>query len=82
MVRELHEELGIRIQVGVVLGKAAEGPIRLTLYAATSTDAEPRPLQDHDELRWLSAEELESVRWLPIDAELLPAVAQLLAQLG
>ena len=78
LVRELQEELGIDVRVGAQLDQAAEGSIHLTLYAATLVDREPRPLQDHDELRWLSAAELTTVSWLPIDAELLAAVAELL----
>jgi 8-oxo-dGTP diphosphatase len=82
LARELREELGVGVEVGAELGNVAEGPIRLTLYAVKLIDAQPRPLQDHDELRWLSADDLESVSWLPIDAALLPAVARLLAQPG
>jgi 8-oxo-dGTP diphosphatase len=64
--------------VGERLGRAAEGRIRLTLYAATLTDGLPQPLLDHDELRWLTAADLNSVGWLPIDRALLPAVTPLL----
>ncbi|KPC96583.1 DNA mismatch repair protein MutT, partial [Streptomyces sp. NRRL F-6602] len=34
---------------------------------------EPEPLKDHDELRWLSAEEIWDVDWLPQDR---PAVME------
>jgi 8-oxo-dGTP diphosphatase len=57
-------------------------PIRpgvvLRLYAAVLTRGAPRPLHDHDALRWLGAEELASVAWLEPDAPLLPVVAGLL----
>jgi 8-oxo-dGTP diphosphatase len=74
LLRELREELGIGVTLGARLGAAAEGPIRLTLYAATLTDGDPRPLHDHDALRWLAAHELTSLDWLPIDRALLPDV--------
>lgn len=35
----------------------------------------PRPLQDHDELRWLTADEVWSVDWLDQD---VPAVKEVL----
>jgi 8-oxo-dGTP diphosphatase len=78
LTRECQEELGVTIAVGRSLGTAADGPIVLTLYAATLLDGEPAALQDHDDLRWLSAGELGDVGWLPIDVGFLPAVADLL----
>jgi 8-oxo-dGTP diphosphatase len=78
LTRECHEELGVSVAVGRSLGTSADGPIVLTLYAATLVDGEPTALQDHDDLRWLSAGELGDVAWLPIDLTLLPAVATLL----
>lgn len=37
---------------------------------------EPRPLQDHDELRWLPLGEWLSVPWLPADLPIVEAVAR------
>lgn len=74
LARECHEELGVTVSVGVRLGQAVDGPIRLTLYGATLRTGRPQPLQDHDELRWLTADTLTDVGWLPIDRTLLPAV--------
>jgi 8-oxo-dGTP diphosphatase len=75
LVRECEEELGVTVAVGARLGTSADGPIELTLYAATLLVGDPQPLQDHDELRWLAAGQLDDVAWLPIDLVLLPAVA-------
>jgi len=79
LTRELREELGVEVAVGERLGRAADGRIRLTLYAARLTDGLPQPLHDHDELRWLAAADLDSVGWLPIDRALLPVVTPLLS---
>ena len=41
--------------------------------------ADPKPLEDHDELRWLTAEELWDVNWLDQD---VPAVREVAARLN
>jgi 8-oxo-dGTP diphosphatase len=74
LARECREELGVDVQVGACLGEAADGELRLVLYAATIVDGEPEPLEDHDELRWLRHDQLDLVDWLPIDVQLLDAV--------
>jgi 8-oxo-dGTP diphosphatase len=75
LVRECREELGVTVQVGRRLGEALDDVIRLVLYAAEADDSEPRPLEDHDLVRWLAPDELDAVRWLPIDVGLVPLVA-------
>lgn len=80
LVRECREELGVEIRVGALLGAVAPGGFVLRVYRAVLVGGEPRPLQDHDELRWLKANELDTLAWLPADRPLLPAVhAQLSA---
>jgi mutator protein MutT len=74
LVRECQEELGVTVAVTERLGQARAEPIVLTLYAAELAAGAPAPLVDHDELRWVLAAELDSLAWLPIDRELLPAV--------
>ncbi len=78
LVRECREELGVAVRVGDRLGEAVDGRIRLVLYAATLTEGEPEALEDHDRLRWLAAEDVRAVAWLPIDLALLPAVTAVL----
>jgi 8-oxo-dGTP diphosphatase len=75
LVRECLEELGVDVTIGPRLGEAVDGELRLVLYAATIVDGDPEPLEDHDELRWLTGQELDLVAWLPIDVELLGVVA-------
>src|SRR5215468_3576177 len=78
LARECGEELGVALRLGRRLGAAVDGRIRLVLYAATLAAGEPRPLTDHDELRWLGADDLDEVGWLAVDRALLPHVVELL----
>lgn len=78
--RELHEELG----VGLALGREVEGPLdghwpitaalRLRVWLAVVVSGTPRPLLDHDELRWVGAGDAGRLPWLPAD---LPVIASL-----
>lgn len=79
--RELLEELGIRARALTRLpGAWAVRPgLELRIWAAELVSGDPRPLQDHDELRWLSPAELSDVDWLDHDRQVLPFVAGLLA---
>ncbi|MCX4746973.1 NUDIX domain-containing protein [Kitasatospora sp. NBC_01287] len=78
--RELLEELGVRARA--VRRLAGEWPVRaglvLRIWTAELLDGEPRPLEDHSELRWLGPDELSAVDWLEHDRAVLPQVAALL----
>jgi 8-oxo-dGTP diphosphatase len=82
LARELEEELAVRVTVGARLGAASDERIRLVLYAAGLDGGEPVAGPDHDELRWLGADELDDLDWLPIDRELLLPVRALLQRTG
>ncbi|MCT9003890.1 (deoxy)nucleoside triphosphate pyrophosphohydrolase [Streptomyces sp. NPDC054766] len=75
LVRELREELGVDMEV--LERVPGEWPLKpgyvLVVWAARLLpgSAEPRALQDHDELRWLSPDEIWDVDWLDQD---VPAV--------
>ncbi len=79
LVRELREELQVEVEVGDRLGE--DLPIGATavlrVYVCRLLDGEPA-LVDHDEHRWLGADELLDVPWIPVD---LPLVEQLRARL-
>ncbi|MBO1420123.1 NUDIX domain-containing protein [Streptomyces sp. FH025] len=79
--RELLEELGVRARALRRLpGAWAVRPgLELRFWAAELLSGEPRALEDHDELRWLGAAELDSVDWIEHDRDVLPHVAGLLA---
>jgi 8-oxo-dGTP diphosphatase len=81
LVRECDEELGVRVDVGQRVGgdvRLAHGRAVLKVYAARLAGAaEPRALE-HGELRWLGADELDSVVWLPADAPIVAALRPML----
>ncbi|MEU3446058.1 (deoxy)nucleoside triphosphate pyrophosphohydrolase [Streptomyces thermolilacinus] len=80
LVRELREELGIEAEPGErVPGAWPLGRGRvLHVWTARVLSGEPRPLQDHDELRWLTRAEWDTVDWLEQD---VPAVVEALRHL-
>ncbi|MFI6400886.1 (deoxy)nucleoside triphosphate pyrophosphohydrolase [Streptomyces sp. NPDC050548] len=82
LVRELHEELGVDAET--VARVPGEWPLRppyvLQVWTARLLPGSPRPrpLQDHDELRWLAPADIWTVDWLDQD---VPAVRETLALL-
>jgi 8-oxo-dGTP diphosphatase len=86
--RELLEELGVTVRLGVELEAASASgwPLNdraaMRVWFAELTDGEPRPLQDHDQLRWIdlgNRGEVLALPWIPAD---LPIVEALLAALA
>jgi 8-oxo-dGTP diphosphatase len=76
LVRECREELGVEIAVGELIGAAPiDAGAVLHVYLAEHLLGHPEVRQDHDDVRWLGADELDSVEWLPADRPMLPAVA-------
>jgi len=77
--RECAEELDVEISVGERVGPDVElpGGKVLRIFAAELAEGEPRPVE-HLGLRWLTADELLSVVWLPADRLLLPDLRALL----
>ncbi|MEU1037568.1 (deoxy)nucleoside triphosphate pyrophosphohydrolase [Streptomyces sp. NPDC005551] len=75
LVRELREELGIEAEpVDRVPGEWPLKPgyvLRVWTARLLPRSAAPQPLQDHDELRWLTPDEIGDVDWLDQD---VPAV--------
>jgi 8-oxo-dGTP diphosphatase len=48
------------------------------VWLARITVGQPRPLQDHDQLRVLTKAGLYSVSWLPADLPIMAALAALM----
>lgn len=71
LAREIREELGVEIAVGArIPGEwPLHGDLVLHLYAASIVDGEPMPLEQHDEIRWVTIAEFDSVDWLPSDVD-------------
>jgi len=82
--REIREELGVEIE----LGPMVQGPLAgawalgdryvMQVWLARITAGEPRPLEDHDQLRVLTKAGLYGVGWLPADLPIMAAVAALM----
>ncbi|MCV7162818.1 (deoxy)nucleoside triphosphate pyrophosphohydrolase [Mycolicibacterium brisbanense] len=68
LARELHEELGVEVRVGARIGQAVALNATMTLraYRVALTAGSPRP-HDHRALRWVTADELTGLDWVPAD---------------
>ena len=79
LAREIREELGIFISVGDLVDRTVTAvgdlDIDLACYLVSFSEA-PSHSTDHDQLRWLSVDDLPSLNWATPD---LPAVAILSA---
>jgi 8-oxo-dGTP diphosphatase len=79
LVRELREELQVEVRVGQRLGD--DLPIGetavLRVWTCELVAGEPA-LVDHDAHRWLAADELLDVPWIPVDLPLVEALRPLL----
>ncbi|MGY5124376.1 (deoxy)nucleoside triphosphate pyrophosphohydrolase [Streptomyces nigrescens] len=79
--RELREELGV--EAAALERIPGEWVLRpgyvLQVWTARLVSGAPRPLQDHDELRWLLPGEENQVDWLDQDR---PAVAEAMRRLA
>lgn len=83
--REIAEELGVSITIGRrVLGPddgdwPILGGFHMRVWLCAIAAGEPRPLQDHENLAWVSMTEAEGLNWLGPD---LPIVRAVGAELG
>lgn len=77
--REIEEELGCHVRVtGRLAGVQPVMPgLTLEVVTAELLDGEPTPTE-HDAVRWLAADELHEVRWLPADVPFLAELAGVL----
>lgn len=83
--RELHEELGVRVELGAEIGGPEHGTWAITdrhvmrLWFARVVDGDPQPLVEHDKLAWLAPGEWLDVPWLDAD---VPIVEELTRQVA
>lgn len=80
LTRELHEELGVVVEVGARLGRdvALTETTILRAYRVSQIRGTLHP-NDHRALRWITAGELDGLAWVPADRTWL---AELRAALG
>ncbi|NED95415.1 NUDIX domain-containing protein [Phytoactinopolyspora alkaliphila] len=85
LLRELREELGVRVRLGAQITGPLDGhwplasALTLRLWWAEIVDGEPMPLQDHDQIRWLEAGRWLDVAWIPADRT---AVSEMVRRAG
>ena len=79
--REIREELEVEVNVGDHIDTIEyDYPafhLSMKCYACTIAGGSPH-LLEHEAARWLSADQLDSVAWLPADITLIPKIAGLL----
>ena len=79
--REIREELDTEIAVGKLLCTVEYDypSFHLTMHCYLCTVASGvLTLKEHESARWLSADGLESVDWLPADLQILPLIKECL----
>lgn len=76
--REIREELEVEVNVGDLIDTIEyDYPafhLSMKCYACTIAGGSPH-LLEHEAARWLSADQLDSVAWLPADITLIPKIA-------
>ena len=81
LMREIREELDTSITVGDCLTTIEyDYPafhLSMQCFWATICDGEP-VLKEHEAARWLRAEELDDVAWLPADLTMIPLIKETL----
>ena len=80
LIRECREELDITIAPrDVFLTVIHEYPdltVRLTLYNASIVSGDPK-LLEHNDLRWITVQEIDSLEFCPADEEILKKLKEL-----
>ena len=79
LARELREELGVDVTVGPRIGAdvALNETMTLRAYRVTQTGGRLHP-NDHRALRWVGADELDGLPWVPADRAWVGELALLL----
>ena len=81
LTRELDEELGVEVSVGAQLSAevALSATAILRAFRVTQTGGTLDP-RDHRALRWVTADELDALDWVPADRAWLPELIAVLAR--
>ena len=77
LAREILEELGLSIRVGIMLGRGSatinRRVIELEVYAAEISNGIPVP-KEHSQIKWVEADELKRYDWAEADIPALDSV--------
>ncbi|MBE6570381.1 MAG: (deoxy)nucleoside triphosphate pyrophosphohydrolase [Ruminococcaceae bacterium] len=79
LIRECREELGVTLSVGEVFMDVVHAypdlTVHLTLYSAVIAQGEP-VLLEHNDLRWITPEEIPAYDFCPADVEILVKIRE------
>ena len=79
LIRECMEELGITVAVGEeffdIVHTYPDITVHLTLFNATIADGTPK-LLEHNDIRWITPEEIPQYRFCKADDEILKRIMQ------
>lgn len=74
LIRECREELGVTVEVGDVFMEVTHQypdiTVHLTLFSASIREGVPQKLE-HQDIRWITAEEIGKFSFCPADTEIL-----------
>lgn len=77
LIREIREELDTNIEIIDYLDEASYdysfGTVRLKVYTAKIISGQIT-LKEHNDKKWLKADELSTIDWAPVDIPLLKAL--------
>lgn len=77
LIRECREELAISITVGEIFMDVTHAypdmTLHLTLFHAAITGGTPK-LLEHQDLKWVTADEIQNYEFCPADAEILERI--------
>ena len=80
LIRECREELAVAVSVGEVFMEGTHThpdlTVHLTLFHASLAEGTPQKLE-HNDIRWITTEEIPQYPFCPADEEILAALQQI-----
>ena len=80
LIRECREELDVTVAPGElfmeVIHEYPDLTVRLTLFHAAITSGTPK-LLEHNDLRWIKTDEIDTLEFCPADEEILKKLKEL-----
>ena len=74
LIRECREELGVTVEVGEIFMEVdhvyPDLTVHLTLFNASIAEGIPQKIE-HNDLRWITVEEIDQYEFCPADEEIL-----------